>query len=157
MTDPCLAREATPGDLPALAELVRSCLEELRVQRGGEMWAVTDARTEPVEDRLTSEIDDPGLAVFAGEYASAVVGVAVCRLQMTTDGRIYAQVTDLYTLIDARHVGVGEAMMEACVRWARQRGAFAIDAAVLPGTRDAKNFFEGFGLTARSLTVSRRL
>ncbi|NCY17176.1 MAG: GNAT family N-acetyltransferase [Actinobacteria bacterium] len=157
MTDPCRAREATADDLPVLAELIRECVAELRVQRGGAMWAVTDARVEPVEERLSEEIGRSDVLVVTGEYDHVAVGVAVCALCTATDGRRYARVTDLFTLVGARHVGVGETMMDACVAWARERDAFAIDAGVLPGTRDAKNFFEGFGLTARALTVSRLL
>jgi GNAT superfamily N-acetyltransferase len=118
------------------------------------MWLRTSARTDPLEPRIEAELADPEMLTVVGEYEGAGVGIAVAALRSSSDGGRFVQVTDLFTLPDARHVGVGEAMMNFCIDWARSHNAFAIDAAVLPGTRDAKNFFEGFGLTARALTVS---
>ena len=118
------------------------------------MWVLTDARILPVEPQLESEIADPDVLTVMAEYEGVGVGFAVARLLSSNDGRRFVRVTDLYTMPDARHVGVGESMMDLCIEWARSHQAFAVDASVLPGTRDAKNFFEGFGLTARALTVS---
>ena len=151
------ARRAEAADLPELAELVRVCIAELSTQRGGPMWAITDARTEPIEDSIARDLESADALVLCGLYDGVTMGLAVARIVPTSDTQIYTRVTDLFTLPDARHVGVGEAMMDECVSWSRLRGAMAIDAAVLPGTRDAKNFFEGFGLTARALTVSLKL
>ncbi len=156
MTD-CVARSAGPADLDVLCDLVRICIAELRTQRGGALWAVTSARSEPLEATFAEAIATPGSLVLCGDYVGATVGFAAARLVPTNDGNHIARVTDLFTLPEARHVGVGEAMMNECVAWARSHNAIAIDAAVLPGTRDAKNFFEGFGLTARELTVSLTL
>lgn len=157
MSDSALARAGTPEDVDLLAELIRRCRAELIEQRGGPMWAVTDARVEPVEPLVREQLDDEGTLIAVGEYAGAGVGFAVGILLTTSDGRPYVRVTDLFTIPEARHVGVGEAMMNLCIDWARRNRAVAVDAAVLPGTRDAKNFFEGFGLTARMLTVSLEL
>lgn len=137
--------------------LARACIEDLRGQRGGALWSVTEARVEPIEESFRDDLSSADAIVLCGVIDEVPVGFAVARLRPTTDGRILVRVTDLFTLPEARHVGVGEAMMDACVAWAREQGAIAIDAAVLPGTRDAKNFFEGFGLTARALTVSLSL
>ena len=153
----CIARSAGEADLGTLAELVRCCIAELRTQRGGELWAITGARPEPVEESLDLSLKSVDVLVLCGDYAGVTVGYAVAVLVATTDSRRIARVTDLFTLPEARHVGVGESMMDECVAWARSHDALAIDAAVLPGTRDSKNFFEGFGLTARELTVSLRL
>lgn len=154
MSEPCHARRGTPEDVELIAELVRSCRQELVAQRGGPMWAITGARVEPVEPLISSELNDPTVLTVVGEYVGVGVGFAVGVLLTASDGRPYVRVTDLFTMPEARHVGVGEAMMDLCIEWARQNRAVAVDAAVLPGTRDAKNFFEGFGLTARMLTVS---
>ena len=157
MTDPCGARVADLEDLELLVDLAAALIEDLRPQRGGAMWAVTGARPAPLADRLHQEITDPDTLVVIGEYHAAAVGYGVVVLDHSTDGGIHARITDLFTLEEARHVGVGEAMMAHCLEWARDRGAASVDAMVLPGTRDAKNFFEGFGFTARALTVNLSL
>lgn len=153
----CSARPASSADIADLSLLARACIDDLRDQRGGVLWSVTDARIEPIEDTFRDDLSSAEVLVLCGVIDEVPVGFAVARLRDTTDDRRLVRVSDLFTLPDARHVGVGEAMMNACVTWAREQGAIAIDAAVLPGTRDAKNFFEGFGLTARALTVSLTL
>ena len=57
----------------------------------------------------------------------------------------------------ARGVGVGYELMRACVEIARRAGCVGIDARALPGDRETKNFFESFGLVARSLVVHSAL
>jgi GNAT superfamily N-acetyltransferase len=68
-----------------------------------------------------------------------------------------AAVSDLFVDPEARGVGVGEALMDDLVAWARARGCIGVDAMVLPGNRETKNFFETFGLTARAIVVHRAL
>jgi hypothetical protein len=48
-------------------------------------------------------------------------------------------------------------MLGVIVAWGTERGAVGIDAVVLPGARETKNFFESFGLKARALVVHRDL
>lgn len=57
----------------------------------------------------------------------------------------------------ARELGLGDALVEWAVAWARERGAQAIESWALPGDRETKNLFERNGLTARLITVSRSL
>ena len=56
-----------------------------------------------------------------------------------------------------RAVGVGEAIIEALLADARERGAAAIQSLALPGARATKNFFESQGMVARSILVHRWL
>ena len=52
---------------------------------------------------------------------------------------------------------VGEAMLELILPWAKENDCRGIDALVLPGMRESKNFFEMFGLVARAIVVHRPL
>ena len=56
-------------------------------------------------------------------------------------------------LLNARGVGVGEAMMSWILHEMRARGHHLFDAKVSPGHRHAKNFFESHGFAARSITM----
>lgn len=150
-------RIAGIGDIDELVALARACADELRPLRGGAMLLATAGRQEPMADRFAQELNDPTALVLCGTYDEAVVGYAVTILTPDDEGRRHARVTDLHTLPDARHVGVGEAMLDAILAWSRQHGAASIDAVVLPGARESKNFFESFGLTARALVVNRPL
>jgi len=151
------ARAASSEDLPRVAELARAAIEELRPTKGGELWARREARWEPVEDSLAADLADDGTLVLAGTIDDVVVGYAVARTETLADGNVLARVTDLYAEPEAREVGVGEALLEAIVKWATERRCVGIDSLVLPGNRETKNFFESFGLVARAIVVHRPL
>jgi GNAT superfamily N-acetyltransferase len=68
-----------------------------------------------------------------------------------------ALIDSVYVQAGARQLGLGDAMVEWAVEWARQRGAQTIESWALPGDRETKNLFERNGLTARLITVSRSL
>ncbi len=151
------ARPATHEDLVDLAELAAHAVAEMLPQRGGALWARTIGRRPPFAEGLARAIDHAGVHVVCGTVDDVVVGYAVARLDELSDGALLAVVEDLFTDPQARHVGVGEAMMDDLVAWATSARAVGIDALALPGARDTKNFFEGFGLKARALIVHRDL
>lgn len=151
------ARPASEADLPELARLAAEAVAELTPMRGGDIWSRTVGRRPPYETGLASALQDPAAEVVCGLLDGVVVGYAVVRMDRMADGEPLAVLDDLFTAPEARHVGVGEAMMDHVTTWAHERGAVGIDALVLPGNRDTKNFFESFGLTARALVVHRSL
>ena len=150
-------RLAGHDDLADLARLVGEAVAELTPQRGGEMWARTIGRHAPYEPELRAALDDPDVVVLAGTVGDALVGYAVARLAPIEGGDTIVVIDDLFTEPGARSVGVGEAMLAVIVEWGTDRGAVGIDAVVLPGARETKNFFESFGLKARALVVHRDL
>jgi len=151
------ARLASNDDLPRLAELARSAIDELRATKGGEVWARREARAEPVERSLAADLGNHDTLVLTGTIDDAVVGYAVASTETLSDGSLLARVTDLYAEPEAREVGVGELLLDAIVEWATGRRCVGIDSLVLPGNRETKNFFESFGLVARAIVVHRPL
>ncbi len=151
------ARPATPEDVPRISELARLAIAELSTQRGGPLWASREARAEPLEASLTAALNDDVHIVLAGTIADAVIGYAVAHLEHLRDDRPLAVIDDLYVEPDGRGVGVGEAMMDLLLAWAREMRAAGIDSFTLPGNRATKNFFEAHGLTARAILVHRDL
>lgn len=151
------ARRATVEDLGTLVALVHQAVDELRPTRGGEIWAASLARTEPLVEALAVELTDPNRRVVVGCVDDSVIGYGIVRLQGLNDGRVIGVVDDLFTDPQARGIGVGEAMMDLLVAWCREHHCTGIDALALPGNRATKNFFETFGLTARAIVVHRSL
>lgn len=147
------ARTASSGDLPTLDELASAAAAEMRDARRGDLFLAHDARTTPNAEVLA----DAAARVIVGCIDDVPVGYAVARIEPARlDGdRPLCVVSDLYVLADAREVGVGEAMMDDVMAWARENRCVGVDAAVLPGDRETKNFFETFGLTARAIVVHR--
>lgn len=137
--------------------MATDAIGELRARRGGELWANTDARTEPIIEGLRDELAATDAEVFVGTIDDAPVGYAAAHHRRLHDGSAMARITDLYVTPEARKVGVGEALILAVEAWARHHDLVALDSLALPGDRDTKNFFETFGLVARALEVHRRI
>ncbi len=144
------ARPATAEDTPAIGVLFRAATEELRAERGGELWARQ-------RDRDAGFVWPEDGRVLAGTIDGAVVGYAVVRVEALADGGRLAVLEDVYVDVDARGVGVGELLLDAAIAYAREQGCVGIDSLALPGMRGSKNFFEAAGLVARAIVVHRRL
>lgn len=150
-------RPATSLDLPRLAELAAAAVAELRVGRGGELWARQVGRQPPFEDTFGIELADAAHHVLVGTLDGDVLGYGVARVEVLRDGGRLGVVTDLYVEPGARELGIGETTMQALVDWCRAEGCFGVDSLALPGDRHTKNFFESFGLVARAIVVHRPL
>lgn len=147
------ARAATVDDIDTIEQLARALRAELREERGGELWSAREARVEPVATLLGR--DDA--CVVVGTVTDAVLGYGIVTTEELRDGTRLGVIIELYVEPDARAVGVGEVIAEALVAFCRDAGCRGVDATALPGHREAKNFFERAGFTARSLTMHKRL
>jgi GNAT superfamily N-acetyltransferase len=151
------ARRATRTDLPELERLAAEAAAEYRSLKGGELWARREARPEPYGPSLEAQLDADDAVVVAGTVEDVVVGYAAARVEVLRDGFRLARVSELFVEEPGRGVSVGEVMMDVVLEWCREQGCGGVDALVLPGHREAKNFFERFGLTARAIVVHRSL
>lgn len=146
-------RVATPEDLPAIVGLVEALRAELTPMRGGRIWAVREARSGPPEEVYGALLTDPAICVIVGTIDDVVVGFGVVSAERLSDDRRLGVVSELFVDIEARAVGVGEAMLEAMVGFCQRKGCVGVDAFALPGHRAAKNFFEESGFTARAIVM----
>ncbi len=151
------ARPAGPDDLTTIVELARTAIAEKADTRGGAVWQRREARQEPLEEDLAAGVSEPDRLLIAGRIHEVVVGYAAAHIETLADGGRLAILTDIFTLDEARGVGVGEAMMDAVLSWAHEQDCSGVDSLALPGDRATKNFFETFGLVARAIVVHRRL
>ena len=113
--------------------------------------------SESLEDRLAELVADPEAFVVVGTWEDAVVGYGWARRVVRQDGSPIARIDELFVTPEARSIGVGESLLGALMKWAREQGLVAVDAFVLPGHREAKNFFETFKMTAHALIVHTKL
>ena len=151
------ARPATVADVDTLVGLARGAITELTPTRGGAVWARREARPEPLAESFTAAISLPEHRVLLGTIDDVPVGYAVAHVEVLRDEGRLAIVDDIYVDPEARGVSVGEAMMDDIIQWARDERCIGVDSFVLPGHREAKNFFERFGLTARAIRVHKSL
>jgi GNAT superfamily N-acetyltransferase len=150
------ARPAQPEDAERCAELCREALDAIQQQRGGSLFVrkeaglIAKALMRP--GGLLRLIDDARHRVLVGTVDGSVVGLAVGRIDPVGEASI-GVVDALYVEPACRGIGVGRELLQAVVAWFEASGCRSVDAAALPGDREAKNFFEGSGFKARLLTM----
>jgi len=147
------SRPATAGDAPAIVDLARALRAELRELRGGDLWADREARGEPIEAAFEAWLANPKWLVVAGCVDDVVLGYGVVEVETLRSGSRLGVIHELFVELEARSVGIGEAMAGALAAFCRDAECTGIDAPALPGHRAAKNFFERQGFTARAIVM----
>lgn len=158
------ARRARLTDLKDISMLAAAFRNEQRVARGGVLWDEREA-PEPDEDALRQFIDqtdsDPAADVrrtcLVATIDDVVLAFAAISTERIRGGQLLGRVELLFVEVEARMVGVGEALMAEIKTWCGEQHCTGIDAYALPGERLTKNFFESNGFVARLLTMHHRL
>ncbi len=120
------------------------------------MWRLADGLPEPVDTALKDAIADPDQVLLLGTLDGAPLGLCLAGtagLLPQADGERVGEVRLIFTEPEARGVGVAAAMLEAALGELRGRGLSKFDVRVLPGHRNAKNFFEAAGFAARLIVM----
>ncbi len=134
-------RPAQPGDAPALVELA----EAVGSEREG--WLISDSRWRSSADErryLRAVRRHPDAAVFVAEGRDGIVG----RLSVARDVHPASRhVADLGLMVamPARRRGVGWALLEQAVEWARSSGIQKLELHVFPHNEPAIRLYERFG------------
>jgi ribosomal protein S18 acetylase RimI-like enzyme len=144
------ARDATEQDLAALIDLYEALADEQSALRP--LWREAEGVADPAARSLAGLIADG--AVTVGTIDGVVLGFLVSgeRTTVDGDGRI-GLIRYLYSDPEARGVGLGDAMFGHAVAALRATGIESFDAIVSPGHREAKNFYEAHGFSARSIVM----
>jgi GNAT superfamily N-acetyltransferase len=150
-------RLTTTGDLAEVVRLVSDAHRAVADQRGGPHWLATAALPEPLTDTVADALAAPNCVALVGLIDDVPVGIALAHLDVWRDATRLGIVRYLYVEAEARQVGVGEALLDAIVEWARSHDCDALESMALPGDRELKNMFERYGLVARAIVVHRRL
>ena len=153
MLDPTV-RRAVVDDAGALWDLERAARDSLVDTRGGNRWL--DEHPE-IGDGWGSAVDER--AVFVGVIPIDDVDVPVGYLvaDLVDAPMRVVHVDQVWVEPDARELGFGDEMLATAIAWGREGGAELVEGHALPGDRNIKNLYERAGVTARLITVSRRL
>jgi GNAT superfamily N-acetyltransferase len=152
-TDGEAARRAGDADVARVVELAELLVAELEPMRGGALWAATRGPVHPLAEHYAARVAALDALLLVGTIDEVVVGYASSRVDELRDGTRLAVVDEVYVEPEARAVGVGECLLDAVVAWAGEQRCTGVDAVALPGHRQAKNFFEAHGFTARLLVM----
>jgi GNAT superfamily N-acetyltransferase len=152
MIDP-LVRRATSGDAGPLRVLEAEARAGLIEARGGTRWLQEHPL---VGERWPARLTDDHVFVAVLDLDDGAPALLVGYLVLELDLPI-ATVEQVFVIPDARELGFGDALLEAATASAVDAGAHVIEGFALPGDRNTKNLYERAGITARLITVSRRL
>lgn len=147
MPDDLVIRHAEPGDAASLVELA----EEVAGEPGG--WLVTEGGWRTVGDerrylRALRRYRDA--AVFVAEADATIVG----RLSLGRDPNPASRhVADLGLMVAASHRrrGIGRALLDQSVTWARDVGVRKLELHVFPHNEPAIALYEDFGFRREGL------
>ena len=120
------------------------------------MWPLADGLPEPAAAAVDGILEDPSSRLVVGAIDEATVGFAWARseaLLPQAKGEPVCVVRLVYTTPEARGVGVGHAMLTLLMDDFTEHGHRHFDARVSPGHRNAKNFFEAHGFSARLIVM----
>jgi RimJ/RimL family protein N-acetyltransferase len=134
-------REAVPTDAGGLVELAR----DVGVEPEGWLITTDEWRSTADERRyLKATRRSPHAAVFVAQAAESIVG----RLSVARDPHPASfHVADLGLMVAAsqRRRGIGRALLEAAVGWAREAGVTKLELHVFPHNEPALALYEDFG------------
>ncbi|HEY3207153.1 MAG TPA: GNAT family N-acetyltransferase [Gaiellaceae bacterium] len=142
-----VVRRATPGDAASLVELGRAVSSE------PEGWLITDGDWRDLADErryLRAVRRSPHAAVFVAEIPAGVVG----RLSVARDTHPASRhVADVGLMVAAGHRrrGIGSALLDQAVEWARQAGIEKLELHVFPYNEPAIRLYERFGFEREGL------
>jgi RimJ/RimL family protein N-acetyltransferase len=140
-------RRATPADAGALVELGRAVSSE------PEAWLITEGDWRNVGDErryLRAVRRSPHAAVFVAEDEGGIVA----RLSLARDSHPASpHVADLGLMVAAGHRrrGIGRALLEQAVEWARESGIDKLELHVFPHNEPAIKLYEQFGFEREGL------
>lgn len=153
MIDPTV-RRAVAADAGSLFDLELTSRAAVADTRGGERWLDEHPVVGETWARMITEWP-VFVAVVDIEGTDVPVGYLVAGLRH--DPMAIVHVDQVFVEPDARDLGFGDALLAAAMEWGRGSGAVLVEGHALPGDRNIKNLYERAGVTARLITVSRRL
>ena len=138
MSDWLIVRPAATSDAGALVRLGRSVAAE------GELWLTYNRSSSDERRNVKSVRRDPNAAVFVAESPAGIVG----RISIARDGSIYSHhVAELGLMVAAeeRRRGIGTALMEEAIKWARGSGVTKLELHVFPHNEPAIALYRKLG------------
>jgi RimJ/RimL family protein N-acetyltransferase len=148
VSDWLLVRPAVPADTDALVALGRSVAAE------DTLWLTYDRSRGDERRNLRAVQRDPNVAVFVAETSEGIVG----RLSIARDGQqLSHHVAELGLMVvaGARKRGIGTALMEEAIKWARRAGVVKLELTVFPHNEPAIALYRKLGFTDEGLRRRR--
>jgi RimJ/RimL family protein N-acetyltransferase len=138
MNEWLLVRRAVPADAEALARLGRAVADE------DELWLTYERSASDERRNIKSVRRDPNVAVFVAETPTGVAG----RLSIARDSSAQSHhVAELGLMVaeSERRRGIGTALIDEAVKWARASGVTKLELHVFPHNEPAIALYRKLG------------
>ena len=112
-------RHGTDQDLPTVVAFLRELYSELGEEAESLAW---------LSEELVADLRRKGTLIFVAELEGRVAGLAtLTRTQAIYAGGEYGVIDEMYVAPEARSLGVGAKLVEACVDEAKVQGWKRLD------------------------------
>ena len=113
-------------------------------------------------DWYKKQLDNKAVVLFVAEVDESVVGVIQVMLHQSPNDpifkkRTYVHIEDIVVGKQFQGKGVGRSLMEAAERWAKDKGASAIELWVWRANEDAIGFYNNLGYKTNRLSMKLTL
>ncbi len=152
-------RHAEKRDIPTVEKLLGEVLE---LHHAGRPDIFKSGRTKYTPSELESIIECDKTPIFVAEKAARVLGYAFCIVKETKKDNILHDsktlyIDDLCVDEDARGEGIGGALYEYVLEYAKSIGCDSITLNVWECNRSARNFYEKMGLSPQKTIMEYRI
>jgi len=125
------------------------------------LFALRAGAEDEVRRLLATQLGDPDTAIFTVDSSEGEL-VGFCTVRIDRAPPICteverAEITDVAVRDSARRCGVGRALVEAALLWARERGIDRVEARVVSGNDEGRHFWTALGFGAFVDVLQRRL
>lgn len=145
-----IVREAFAEDFVDIREMDQTGRRHIASQRGGEGWIAEH----PPIDELMNNSD---YRILVADLLDEVVGYSISSDEIDPQRGRICRIERVFVHDEAREIGCGDLLLAAEISRAQERRCVLIEGDALPGDRETKNLYERAGITARRITVSKRL
>lgn len=151
-------RDAKQGDIDALLGLLAQ-VNRVHAEGRPDLFRLG---TKYGADELAAILEDVDRPVFVAEDNGTVVGYCFCEVQRVEGDPIRRDATTLYIddlCVDenVRGLGMGRALYDHALTWARQRGFFNVTLNVWECNPGARAFYEALGMTPMKTVMEQVL
>jgi ribosomal-protein-alanine N-acetyltransferase len=132
---------------PAVEEDITGAVRLERTIENVPHWAVADYVAAVVEADHAADLQGIERCFFVAEAGRQVVGFAVGRLTML-EAEVLAELETVAVADAFRRAGIGRALCEAVIRWARENRAAEIELEVRSRSAGAISLYKALGFSA---------
>ena len=155
---PTPVRPAQRADLPAVAVLWVALLESHAAL--DPVFALRAGAAPALETELARALEDADMALFVAEAGGRIAGFCAARFERSPElarESCRAEITELVVASASRRRGIGRALADAALGWARHRGAARVEVRVAARNDAGQAFWRGIGFGAFVDVLDHRL